>query len=127
MSEVAIYKGPYLGDEKHYVRLAAYAALKAERDALAVENLALKVSRQDVVNAFDDATNEFGMARGETAANYPAPETPTTDAYANQLRAEGVEMAISGAFTDGIPVNRMQFIKRMTEFAANLRKENGHG
>lgn len=68
------------------------AELKAHRDALAAENVVLKVSRQGVVNAFDDAMNEFGMARGETAAaDYPAPETPATDAYLNSVRAEGVE------------------------------------
>lgn len=72
-----------------------YAELKAQRDALAAENVVMKVSRQAVVNAFDDAMNEFGMAQGETSADYPSPQTPATDAYLNSVRAEGVEMCIA--------------------------------
>ncbi|MDU5747803.1 MAG: hypothetical protein E6Z79_00710 [Haemophilus parainfluenzae] len=53
---------------------------------------------------------------------YLSPTTPATDAAANALRAEGVEMAISQSFMDGIPVNRMQFIARMTAFANQLRE-----
>ena len=47
---------------------------------------------------------------------------PATDAFLAEVRAQGVEMAISQALMDGIPVNRMQFISRMTDFAAQLRK-----
>lgn len=56
------------------------------------------------------------------AAHQFAPETPATDALLDEVRSQGVEMAISQAFRDVIPANRMQFISRMTNFAAQLRK-----
>lgn len=77
-----------------FVLYEDYAAMQQKLDAVLAENFVLKVSRQDVVNAFDDAMNEFGMARGETAADYPAPETPATDALLNAVREEGVDIAV---------------------------------
>lgn len=53
---------------------------------------------------------------------FELPETPATDAFLDEVRAQGVELAISQAFSDVTPVNRMQFISRMTAFAAQLRK-----
>ncbi len=53
---------------------------------------------------------------------FELPETQATDAFLADVRAQGVELAISQAFRDVIPANRMQFISRMTNFAAQLRK-----
>ncbi|EMX0085568.1 hypothetical protein AAEV22_003201 [Escherichia coli] len=53
---------------------------------------------------------------------FELPETPATDAFLDEVRAQGVELAISQAFRDVIPANRMQFISRMTAFANQLRK-----
>jgi len=43
-------------------------------------------------------------------------------AQIEEWKAQGVEVAIAQAFREGIPVNRMQFIARMTAFAASLRR-----
>lgn len=92
-----------------------YAELEARCAALAAENAGLKESRKNLAEFIHE----------ELDADYPLNmdvETPATDAFLAEVRAQGVEMAISQAFKDGIPVNRMQFISRMTEFAAQLRK-----
>jgi hypothetical protein len=104
MSEVAIYKGPHLSDDKHYVRLGDYAARKAERDALAAENAALRnahpqpfgpimMQALDAYQAKEDEIPEQGMMDAlfilRDSINI---ETPATDAYLNSVRADGVEM-----------------------------------
>jgi hypothetical protein len=74
-----------------YVRIDDYEALQAERNALAAENAALIELYRQSVNELDDTCFEIGMMRGEKSMEYPAPETPATDAYLNSVRAEGVE------------------------------------
>ena len=79
-----------------YVRLSDYAELKAQRDALAAENAALK-----------EYLKECSVVQGEGNWNSAAeksvyvpaidwmPPTPATEAYLNSVRAEGVEMVKS--------------------------------
>lgn len=69
-------------------------SLKADLDALASENAALKELYKGAVKELDDTCFEIGMMRGEKAMEYPAPDTPATDAYANQLRAEELSEAV---------------------------------
>lgn len=111
-----------------------YAALKAERDKLAAENLALKILADACSLEYESAATQ-GCGDDEKVA-YPedscnitfgmirrAIKTPATDAYANQLRAEGAEAC-------GVHLREWydyQVEQRSEAFAANLRKENGHG
>ncbi|QNU44348.1 hypothetical protein IDH70_04775 [Mixta calida] len=126
---------------KYFARL--YLATKDSRDeqlsqrdaqiaALTAENVALKVQTPDarsaeMFEAIEKAEEFFEVGCPELALIeafeiLKLKSTPATDAAANALRAEGVEMAISQSFMDGIPVNRMQFIARMTAFANQLRE-----
>lgn len=61
------------------------AALIKERDALAAENLSL-------LNMVSNWPKEQCPTTGNVTDVQPADFIPATDAYANQLRAEGVEM-----------------------------------
>lgn len=89
------------------------AALKAERDALAAENLSL-------LNMVSNWPKEQCPTTGNVTDVQPADFIPATDAYANQLRAEGVEMFAKH-------FNCADISDDILEFAANLRKENGNG
>lgn len=89
-------------------------SLKAERDALAAENAALKGLVEERCWVYD-----YDVEGYRDAHDY-LPDTPTTDAYANQLRAEGVEMFAKH-------FNCADISDDILEFAANLRKENGNG
>ena len=126
---VESYESP-CGD---YVDYEDYAALEAKCAALAAENAGLKAicddRRRFIMNGV-----QMGYIKVPAAETDPDLETiriaispqkpiPATDAFLAEVRAQGVDMAISQAFMDGIPVNRMQFISRMTDFAAKLRKE----
>ncbi|CAD5620161.1 hypothetical protein [Escherichia coli] len=104
-------------------------------NALAAENSALKdINAWCKTDAFSNMYREFKTAEAVGCCNIDcmhdamvvaimhAPEAPTTNAFLAEVRAQGVELAISQAFRDVIPVNRMQFISRMTAFAAQLRK-----
>lgn len=119
---------------------ADYAALKAERDALAAENAALKVLADACSREYESPKTEacdddekvaypeeqcnitFGMIRS-------AARTPATDAYLNSVRAEGVDMFISELAelfktlkTGGKPWQAVKGIAmRAASFAAQLR------
>lgn len=124
------------GSFVHYDDYAALQEQLAHRDAqiaaLTAENVALKVQTPDarsaeMFEAIEKAEEFFEVGCPELALIeafeiLKLKSTPATDAAANALRAEGVEMAISQSFMDGIPVNRMQFIARMTAFANQLRE-----
>ncbi|ENY8136779.1 hypothetical protein ACF1YR_000339 [Escherichia coli] len=90
--------------------------LEAKCAALAEENAGLNKFIKDDCWIWDDKSEEYFDAAD------CMPETPATDAFLAEMRAQGVELAISQAFRDVTPVNRMQFISRMTAFAAQLRK-----
>ena len=118
-----------------FVKYKDYAELEAKCAALASENAAFKdINAWCKTDAFSNMYREFKTAEAVgccsincmhdamVVAIMHAPEAPATDAFLAEVRAQGVEMAISQALMDGIPVNRMQFISRMTDFAAKLRK-----
>lgn len=102
--------------------------LEAKCSALAAENAGLKAAAEFA--AAPDMWEELGgnVMRYQYQEWYAdklksAIQTPATDAFLAEVRAQGVEIAISQAFREGIPVNRMQFISRMMDFAAQLRQE----
>nr|WP_308530034.1 hypothetical protein [uncultured Serratia sp.]DAM25290.1 MAG TPA: hypothetical protein [Caudoviricetes sp.] len=110
----------------------SYEALKAERDALAVENAALKaravtvpakvyvkdmrcnvVRWAQVIDALSDAGVAFVRDDGELIAG--TRETPATDAAIAAIEARGVEKAIdlllnkfSGTGHIGVPVMALE-------------------
>lgn len=59
---------------------------------LLAENAELKELYRQSVKELDDTCFEIGMMRGEKLMEYPAPETPATDAILNEVRAQGVDM-----------------------------------
>lgn len=78
-----------------YYMAAEIAKLRAQRDALAAENAALKESER----AFDE------MCADEHGDNWVSEltETPATDAFLAEVRAQGVDMARNAMidFVDG--------------------------
>lgn len=116
---------------------------EAERDALAAENLALK-EFGDTLNDMHNNLNGEGtgiQGRAEVACQqvaleaaleeFDAIQTSATDAYANRLRVEGVEM-LRDEFKkhdEQFKVRCDWFISQLlrTPTAANLRKENDNG
>lgn len=68
-----------------------FRGLHDQHDVLAAENAALKELYRQSVKDLEDTCFEIGMMRGEKSMEYPAPETPATDAYLNSVRADGVE------------------------------------
>lgn len=71
--------------EGPWVNYEDYAELKAQRDALAAENVALIELYRQAVKELDDTCFEMGMMRGEKSMEYPAPETPATDAWLKSI------------------------------------------
>ncbi|WP_320728984.1 hypothetical protein [Enterobacter kobei] len=85
-----------------------YAALKAKCAALAAENARLKESRKNLAEFIHE----------ELDAGYPlnmSIETPATDAFLAEVRAQGVEM-----FADDLLCPDLDSAIR--EFAAQIRK-----
>ncbi|MBH2622892.1 hypothetical protein I5K99_21060 [Serratia marcescens] len=81
----------------------SYEALKAERDALAVENAALNKSLDDVCDAYENGQRDLLSEAIDKAINL---STPATDAALAAIQAQGVEkfavkMQESGAQTFG--------------------------
>lgn len=74
-----------------------YTKLKAERDALAAENLALKSAVDEVSKSAEDCEFNGGEQRyvvlpdSFDALTDLLEETPATESYLNSVRAEGVD------------------------------------
>ncbi|CAI2064989.1 hypothetical protein [Serratia marcescens] len=66
----------------------SYEALKAERDALAVENAALNKSLDDVCDAYENGQRDLLSEAIDKAINL---STPATDAALAAIQAQGVE------------------------------------
>lgn len=93
---------------------------EAERDALAAENAALKSFCKNA--AFDaDYEAELSMDTGGFTDALNNLKTPATDAFLREQMAKGIMLAITVAFKDGVPENRMSFIAKMIDYAAQLR------
>lgn len=110
-------------------------SLKAERDALAAEVTAIREQAECVYAAgynHGHLNTVDGIAYAPTVKDefyhnalqvVLEVETPTTEAYANQLRAEGVEMFAAHLRTDKTETSVCKMIALgADEFAANLRK-----
>lgn len=97
MTEISICKGPYLGDDKLYVRLDDYAELKAQLSALSVECAQYKSLAERFAERADDYKSEhFGYSVFDSSNEFKQHiKTPATDAYLNSVRAEGVDKAIA--------------------------------
>ncbi|ENG3991792.1 hypothetical protein RNP75_15860 [Escherichia coli] len=92
-----------------YYMAAEIEKLRAQRDALAAENAALKESER----AFD------AMCAEEHGDNWVSEltETPATDAFLAEVRAQGVEMFAECAYT-------LEHHEHAVAFAAELRTGN---
>ncbi|EHB8346688.1 hypothetical protein JVZ90_001211 [Escherichia coli] len=92
-----------------YYMAAEIEKLRAQRDALAAENAALKESER----AFD------AMCAEEHGDNWVSEltETPATDAFLAEVRAQGVEMFAECAYT-------LEHHEHAVAFAAELRIGN---
>ncbi|MGQ5735377.1 hypothetical protein ACUNI2_26850 [Serratia sp. IR-2025] len=94
-----------------------YEALKAERDALAVENASLKSSVDLIASAYTE-----GEPAGFEIDRARHIETPATDAALAEIKAQGLDELANAC--DGYAENHVYtFTKRHAEeFAANLRE-----
>lgn len=89
--------------------------LVQERNALAAENVALKSALNDILQP-DAAVLE----RNHRVRALDAMETPATDDFLAEVRAQGVEM-FSEKFGGGTPLSNL--VKEVAaDFAAKLRK-----
>lgn len=89
--------------------------LVQERNALAAENVALKSALNDILQP-DAAVLE----RNHRVRALDAMETPATDDFLAEVRAQGVEM-LSEKFGGGTPLSNL--VKEVAaDFAAKLRK-----
>lgn len=86
---------PFARENEHgeYVKFSDYEALKAERDALAVENAALKEFIKK--KCFVVPAGASCLAEADECAEGSMPETPATSAALAAIQAQGVEKAAS--------------------------------
>lgn len=99
------------------------AALKAERDALAAENLALKSAIECHMAGFSvcEACGEENTC-GNDDVGIVLKETPATDAILNAVCADTIEILVDVLFESGAITIDDAFTV-IEHFAANLRKE----
>lgn len=94
MSEVKRYG--YLGiveeEDGEVVKWEDYAAVKAERDALAAELSAVEVIHDECAFVTDDDYEACPEKVQKIIRNLAVMQIPATDAYLSSVRAEGVEM-----------------------------------
>lgn len=76
------------GNNGQYVRIEEYAVLKAERDALAGENVTLKSAIESHKHGFVrcECCGEDNLSSNDDVCRV-LDETPATDAYLNSVRA----------------------------------------
>ncbi|MDP8704268.1 hypothetical protein QZP99_10640 [Serratia marcescens] len=81
---------PFAREAEHgeFVKFSDYEVLKAERDALAVENAALNKSLDDVCDAYENGQRDLLSEAIDKAINLPS---PATDAALAAIQAQGVE------------------------------------
>ncbi|EOM6957089.1 ead/Ea22-like family protein [Escherichia coli] len=102
--------------------------LETNLAALAVENVGIKSAIPEPRDIEDDNDNmddvslaeDFGFNHAIERMRRRIPETPATDAFLAEVRAQGVEM-FSEKFGGGTPLSNM--VKEVAaDFAAKLRK-----
>lgn len=102
-----------------------YAALEARCAALAAENAGLKAAIpplkiiNDVTDSWDDVSlaEEIGFNYAVSTILKSLPETPATDAFLAEVRAQGVEM-----FAKYIALYNSNSEHHAQSFAAQIRK-----
>lgn len=93
------------------------AALLQQVQALAAENTALTELYRKSVTDLDGMCFEMGMMRGEKSMEYPAPETPATDAVLREIRAQAMDdFGIYHNFSD-----KQSIQSAAKKFAARIR------
>lgn len=113
-----------LEESGRYVKFEDYAALAAQRDALAAENAALKAAIKDVTDSAEQVEYEgyFAFVVNPDAVHSGVDliegETPATDAFLREVRAQGVDMAAC-ALDD---VNQFNYANMLDELAQKLRQ-----
>ncbi|AIM22419.1 hypothetical protein [Serratia sp. SCBI] len=95
------------------VRVGDYAALKAERDALAVENAALKSSVDLIASAYTE-----GEPAGFEIDRARHIETPATDAALAAIQAQAKSEAIEqmAIQLEQLPDEALEFLSDVAEF-----------
>ncbi|WLW41016.1 hypothetical protein IBHPHPPA_00016 [Salmonella phage KKP 3828] len=114
-----------------YVAYEDYAALEARCAALAAENAGLRdINAWCKTDAFKNMYREFKTAESlgcpdvdcmhdaMLTAIMHAPETPATDAFLAEVRAQGVEMLTADRKSEWV----VSYIDDANDFAAQLRK-----
>lgn len=106
----------------------AISALKAQRDALAAENAALKDLAELYANSADELHSQItGLCESDCRRQCfeDCNKTPATDAYLNAIRAEGVimfaskQLAPADELDSTIPLERLML--DADELAGHLR------
>ena len=92
------------------VRVGDYASLKTERDALAVENAALKSKAAELVNEASEVYSAYNATIKEPDGDFmdmqtlyemQCIETPATSAALAAIQAQGVEAAAAKLYGSG--------------------------
>lgn len=118
-----------ISDKQVEALIRGFAALEEQRDALAAENAALKSNADKARQVIMSSKFDYWSDRGELLeAVRLIGETPATDAYLREVRAQGVEMMaeqceVDIAFIE--PEDEEHYtlmIEHAREFAAKLRK-----
>lgn len=138
MSEVKRYNISAFGgmsmDESSdgaYVNYEHYATLEAKCAKLAAENAAFKdINAWCKTDAFSNMYREFKTAEAVGCCNIDcmhdamvvaimhAPETPATDAFLSEVRAQGVDMAARALDN----VNQFNYANMLDDLAQKIRK-----
>ena len=104
-----------------YVAYEDYAAMEAKCAALAAENAGLKELIERHANSFavcPNCSHEDPSETDDIVALYRSMETPATDSFLAEVRAQGVE--ILAEHLSGMNISASETSVR--EFAAQLRK-----
>lgn len=110
----------------NYVTYQDYSEIKAQRDALASENAAMKSLVREVAESSEEC--EFNgdehryviVPESFDALTDLLQETPATDAILSSVRAEGVEMVAESLIQNGVCTSS-HTVGYFKQFAAQLR------
>lgn len=123
--------------ERNAEYVTEISRLEKERSALAAENAGIKSAIPESRDIEDDNDNmddvslaeDFGFNHAIERMRRQIPETPTTDAFLAEVRAQGLEMFAQKcnskseqSFASDIRDNWKLLGEHATDFAAELRK-----